>query len=192
MALEAKTQIEAEFPAGSDAAADQRGGSRTAMFVTATCVFGSGVHPVRIRNMSRNGALLEGATLPRERVQFDLVRGPLTVRARSMWTNGNQCGAAFLDPVDVTAWMRRQTPDHQLKVDAMVHQARLAIAAGKPAAQTVEPRPSSHVANVKAAIALLEGLEGTLAEDGLVVARHLDGLQSLDRALQLLRLAAED
>jgi hypothetical protein len=38
---------------------------------------------------------------------------------------------------------------------------------------------------------LLEDLEGSLADDALVIARHHDQLQALDRVLQLLRVAAQ-
>ena len=177
------------FQPEANAGADQRDGTRTAMFVTAACVLGGKVHPVRIRNMSRDGALIEGADLPPERAQFELVRGSLQVRARSMWTFGAQCGATLLEPVDVARWMAKMVPAHQQQVDSMVHQARLAIAAGKQGDETVA-QAGPNGANVKAAISLLEDLETALSEDALVVARHLDRLQSLDAALQLLRVAA--
>ena len=178
------------FEPEADSEADQRGVARTAMFVTAACVFGGQVHPVRLRNMSRDGALIEGADLPPERAQFELVRGALNVRAKSMWTHGSQCGAALLEPVDVAKWMAKAVPAHQQQVDAMVHQARLAIASGSRKESSVVAPAGPKLANLAAAISLLEDLETGLSEDELVVARHLGRLQSLDRALQLLRAAA--
>lgn len=176
-------------PGDAAAQPEQRSGGRTAMFVTATYVMGGRAQPVRIRNMSRDGALLEGAVLPPEEAEFDLVRGQLHVRAQSKWTQGNQCGASFSGPVDVAQWMARSAPDHQQRVDALVHEARLAIAANQPPAANAAAEPASTAANIRAAISLIEDLEEALSEDPAVVARHLDRLQSLDRALQLLRVA---
>jgi hypothetical protein len=186
MTVHAQTSFQPDMDAG----AEQRGGARTAMFVSAACLFRGQVHAVRIRNMSRDGALLEGAELPPERARFELMRGSLHVRAKSMWTHGNQCGASLLEPVDVARWMARAVPVHQQQVDSMVHQARLAIAAGKPGPDEIVVSAGPRSGNVKTAISLLEDLEKALSEDALVVARHLDGLQSLDAALQLLRVVA--
>lgn len=159
------------------------------MFVAAACVVLGKVQTVRIRNMSREGVLLEGTDLPHERTEFELVRGHLHVRAKSMWTYGQQCGAAFLQPVDVARWMARAVPAHQQRVDSMVHEARLAIAAGRKEPGEATARVGPKAASIEAAISLLEDLEAGLSEDGLVVARHIERLQSLDRALQLLRVA---
>ena len=161
------------------------------MFVSATSVSGNRVQPVRIRNMSREGALLEGAVVPADGEEFELVRAHLRVSARSMWVSGNQCGVSFKAPIDVVEWMARIAPGHQQQVDSLVHQARLDIAAGRgPSADASDAPPASNVEKIHTAIALLEELEGALADDALVIARHQDQLQALDRALQLLRVAA--
>lgn len=192
MTSNAKISLDPDLPADAKNDSDLRSGSRTAMFVTATCVSGNRVQPVRIRNMSRDGALLEGAVLPAPGEGFELVRAHLRVSARSMWASGNQCGASFKAPIDVAEWMSRLAPSHQQQVDTRVHQARQDIAAERqPSSDTCNRPAVSNREKIQTAITLLEELEGALADDALVIARHHDRLQALDRALQLLRVAAE-
>ena len=171
-------------------AEDLRESPRTAMFVAATAVSNNSVQPVRVRNMSRDGALLEGPALPAPGEEFELVRAHLSVSARTTWAGGNQCGVSFKAPIDVAGWMARITSAHQQQVDALVHQARLDIAAGRQQAPPTLPKPVPDLANIQTAIELLEGLEGALADDALLIARHQTQLQALDRALQLLRVVA--
>lgn len=189
MVSNANLSLSPAMPADERAVADLRDCPRTAMFVAATCVSGHRVQPVRIRNMSRDGALLEGSVLPAPGDEFELVRAHLRVSVRSMWTSGNQCGVSFQATIDVVEWMARIAPGHQQQVDALVDQARRDIAAGRQLSP-VSSSPVSSLANIQTAIDLLEDLEGALADDALVVARHHDQLQALDRALQLLRVAA--
>lgn len=166
-----------------------RNNRRTAMFVAANCLTARGRFAVRIRNMSSDGALFEGDALPRPGETFELVRAHLRVTGQAMWTEGNQCGAAFQGPIDVAAWMARQAPG-QLKVDALIQQARSDMAAGRPTRAETAAGPALDIAhNVELAIALLERLDGDLSHDPMVVTRHQHQLQALDRAVQLLRSA---
>lgn len=161
---------------------------RTALFVAATIVMGEQVDPVRVRNMSPHGALIEGAVLPAAGHRVELVRGHLRVSATAQWTAGNQCGLVFVESVDVSEWMARMTATHQQRVDAMVHQARKDMAAGIPVSALDSSHPSpTEREKIAAAIALLEAMEDVLADDADLVTRHADQLQSLDRVLQLLR-----
>ena len=189
MASKANLSLAPAMPEDESTDVDLRISPRTAMFVAATAVSGDRVQPVRIRNMSRDGALLEGAVLSAPGEEFELVRAHLRVSARSMWVSGNQCGVSFKAPIDVVEWMARIAPGHQQQVDALVDQARQDIAAGRQLSPG-SSNPVSRMANIQTAIDLLEDLEGALAEDELVIARHHDKLQALDRALQLLRVAA--
>ncbi len=192
MTSNAKISPDLDPPAETEHDSDLRQGPRTAMFVTGTCISNNRVQPVRIRNMSRDGALLEGAILPAPGDQFELVRAHLRVSARSMWVSGNQCGVSFKAPIDVAEWMSRLAPSHQQQVDALVHQARQDIDVGRrPSSDPSHPPAVSNRGKIKTAITLLEELEGALADDALVIARHHDQLQALDRALQLLRIAAQ-
>ena len=192
MSSKANLSLSPAMPEDKSADADLRVCPRTAMFVAATSVSANRVQPVRIRNMSRDGAMLEGAVLPAPGDEFELVRAHLRVSARSMWTSGNQCGVSFKAPIDVVEWMARIAPGHQQQVDALVDQARQDIAAGRQPESVGSSSPVSSLANIQTAIDLLEDLEGALADDALVIARHHDQLQALDRALQLLRVAAKD
>ena len=56
--------------------------------------------PVRIRNLSETGALIEGASLPGGRCPGP-VRGDLQVAATIAWSGGGRCGVRFDRPTPV-------------------------------------------------------------------------------------------
>jgi hypothetical protein len=171
---------------------DLRTTSRTAVFVAATLVMGNQVDPVRVRNMSPAGALVEGAVLPTPGQSVELVRGHLRVSARSRWVKGNQCGLSFTELVDTNEWIARIATTHQQRVDSMIQQARKDMAAGLPMAFTAAPTQPLNVNDqVAAAIQLLETMEDKFTEDSELMMRHADQMQALDRILQLLRAVSE-
>lgn len=51
--------------------------------------------PVVLRNLSAEGALVEGAQLPREGVATQFKRNELTVKGRIAWVEGRFAGVAF-------------------------------------------------------------------------------------------------
>lgn len=83
MTSNANLKLVPVLPADAENDLELRAGPRTAMFVAATCVSFDRVQPVRVRNMSRDGALLEGAVLPGEGEAFELVRAHLRVAAQT-------------------------------------------------------------------------------------------------------------
>ena len=70
---------------------------RTSMFVLATIAAPTVSGPVKIRNMSVGGALIEGDALPRTGEHLRLRRGELTVCGRIVWrdaaANALRCAA---------------------------------------------------------------------------------------------------
>ena len=73
---------------------DHRSQSRSNVFLSASLVFGAVPVPVRVRNMSRTGALLDGGSLPPVGTPIRLVRGELN--AEGAWVkkvghSGQQC-----------------------------------------------------------------------------------------------------
>lgn len=175
-------------PAGESPGPNNRDVSRTAMFVAATLVIGGQPNPVRIRNMSVQGALIEGAVLPKPGDQADLVRASLRVSGKAAWTRGNQCGFSFAENVDIGEWMARTTPTHQQWVDAAVHQIRQGVDE-TPSPQTTRAGQAmaSDEVRLKAAIALLEQMEETFSDVDELIQRYPEQVQSIDRVLQILR-----
>lgn len=161
------------------------------MFVLASMAAETVSGPVKIRNMSPDGALIEGAALPRLGEQLSLRRGELAATGRVIWCEGGRAGLRFDHYVDVAAWLPVGSPQQQ--VDQAFH-------AIKNGLTNVVPLPVAPVAPVRTspigksdlldAATALETLADALAQDAGVVASHSTRLQTLDIAAQLLRRCA--
>src|SRR5688500_15452 len=79
--------------------------ARSNIFVVAALAWSSGTGPVRIRNMSRTGALIEGATIPPEGSPVRLSRGSLSVRGEIVWRRENRAGMRFGSAETVADWL---------------------------------------------------------------------------------------
>lgn len=79
---------------------------RTSLFAAATLHSGSQCLPVRIRNISRVGALIEAPTLPPAGGKVRLCRARLSIRGQVVWTTKGRAGLQFDSPADVASWIR--------------------------------------------------------------------------------------
>lgn len=144
--------------------------------------------PVRIRNMSIEGALIETSVGPPVGAPIALKRGSLQVGGVVVWESGKSCGVRFTSRVVVRDWMAPPANAGQSRVDAIVAQvttgARLGeISAHAPQLAHVCPERSDRLAQ---ASQLITELAEALVEDPAVVARHGAKLQNLDVVLQIL------
>lgn len=99
---------------------DPRADIRSNVFLSATLLAAGGTLPVRIRNISPTGALLDGATLPPEGTVIHLRRGSLTVGGEVVWQKDGLCGLRFDAEVVVNDWVRRTEHKGQARVDEMI------------------------------------------------------------------------
>lgn len=106
-----------------------RSDPRTNVFLMATLYTTEGSYPVRVRNLSLFGALLESGELPEKHVPVLLKRGSLSVRGELAWQRSKYCGVRFKDSIDVAEWVKRSGPDGQQKVDAAIAAFRSGIPA---------------------------------------------------------------
>jgi hypothetical protein len=175
---------------GGNARAD----SRANVFLAGMLHCSGGAFPVRIRNLSPDGALVEGGVLPDVGHAVRLERGPYTVAARVAWRSYNCCGLHYSTPIQVEKWIRYGTASaEQQRVDALMACAR---ASPGPSAAPAEPAKPAHIDCVQAAAEieaicehLREASEGLAAEPEIVVLAQ-ENLQRLDIAMtQLARLA---
>jgi hypothetical protein len=98
-----------------------RGQSRTHLFVAASLSFGKSTIPVRLRNMSTSGALIEFAGAgPMKNDRILLRRDILEVAGSVAWIDGLRAGLAFDKTVEVTQWMARVGSVGQSRVDEIV------------------------------------------------------------------------
>ena len=107
---------------------DHRTESRANVFLGAVLDSGTGSVPVRVRNISPKGALIEGPILPAPGAIVRLVRGALRATGTLTWEAQNHAGLSFEQPIDVQEWVQRIGHSGQERVDSLV----AAIRRGEP------------------------------------------------------------
>ena len=174
---------------------DNRVESRSNIFVMATLYAAGGSTPVRIRNMSRSGALVEAAALPPAGTAVRLTRASLSVAGEIMWIDQRKAGVRFATPTIAADWLPNgQRGTGQQLIDEVVHQARLgALPKGGSEASTPVPADDSALhAELVRLNRLLEHAGEALAADSELAAKHLMALQAVDGVAQALaKLAAQ-
>lgn len=174
----------------------QRAHARTSMFVLASMAAASASGPVKIRNMSPSGALIEGGTLPHVGEHLSIRRGELAVAGRIVWRLDGRAGLQFDGEVDVADWMPAGG-NRQQKVDQTFQELKAAAAAPIVPAPAVTPAPPPRLGpspierlDLLETADALDALADFLAEDAEMIARLSTKLQTLDIASQLLRRCA--
>lgn len=177
-------------------AADARGACRASLYLAAALYCDGASSPIKIRNISSTGALVEGDT-PAVGTLVQLVRGGLIVHALVAWSDGGRCGLKFSGRIDVQQW--RSAPGHleQQRVDEVV---RLIKAGAVPLPiPPLSYSSDSEVRGLSGGLAqdlgrvsdLLEALGSVLASDPDVVTKHGTALQNLDIAMQVISAVEE-
>jgi hypothetical protein len=174
---------------------------RTNLLLAATAEVGGRSLPIRIRNLSDTGALIEGAGLPEAGTTVVLTRGDLQVAATIAWAAGSRRGVRFAGPTPVNEWTGGKPKPidctglrDQRRVDAIQAEARAKPVSGRdlrapegpatqPAAADLDSRLADELGFVQR---LLEGLGDELVADLLLIQRHGKSLQSLDLVGQIL------
>ena len=175
---------------------ESRAETRSNIFVIATLYSSAASTPVRIRNMSRSGALVEGGALPADGTEVRLSRGSLDVSGKVVWCSGGRAGIRFGSTVMVADWLPRGNRNLQQQyVDEIVYNAKLTTVESAP-----PPCPKPAPATIGAAEIAdelrrlansLNAVGEELSSDPDVAARFLTRLQIIDIVAQsLARLAA--
>ena len=190
--MTALTPLLAPDAAFDAARARQRAEMRSNMFVAAMLYGADGSVAVRIRNMSRGGALIECPPGLAEGSPVRLTRGSLSANGHIAWARDNRAGIAFAAAVAVTDWLPcGNKPTGQQRVDAMIHACRAGTApapADGPAVRGVTDEVRQQLLEFRDALNLAAA---DLAADLAVAVHHPIALQSLDVTAQRLeKLAA--
>jgi hypothetical protein len=165
-------------------AAENRSEGRSNVFITATLDCGAGLLPVRIRNISPKGALIDGSSLPAVGTRVRLQRGRLAEAGELAWAGKGQCGVTFDREIDVPSWVRRVGHAGQRRVDQVVAALR------NSDATAAELEDDTHPDSLAAISAALDELCERLAKTPGVAADFGDELLSLDTIAQSLRRLA--
>ncbi len=171
---------------------DARTQPRSSMFLAAVLRAGTEQAPVKVRNMSPNGAMIETSVTPVTGSQVELIRGALIARGSVIWTSANKCGVRFSSEVSVKDWLAAPDKSQQQRVDDIV---ALVKAGGADPRGDERPTqaPRSHeqlIDDLGEVVKLMQDLENDLAESDATLERHGVKLQNLDIAMQMLRAVA--
>jgi len=90
------------------------------VLLTATLDTGERTLPVRIRNLSERGALIDARVLPTAGTRLKLMRGRLTAVGELAWESDGQGGLTFDRPIVVASWVQKLGHSGQQRVDATV------------------------------------------------------------------------
>jgi PilZ domain len=77
-----------------------RQNKRSLVLLAAKIRTASGSDEVKLRNLSRKGALLEGLTPPAVGSELVFERGQTVAKARVAWQSDNRFGIEFLEPIE--------------------------------------------------------------------------------------------
>ena len=103
---------------------DLRDSPRSNVFLTAVLDIGTTSYPVRVRNLSIFGALLEGDALPSDGAKVLLKRGSLRAEGTIAWQSERHCGVRLDGLIRVDEWIRRAGPAGQQQIDSLIAQFR--------------------------------------------------------------------
>ena len=168
-------------------AAETRGARRTSLYLAAALDHGGKSLPVKIRNISASGALVEGAAVAAA-ARVELVRGRLRAKALVSWSGQGRCGLKFSGRIDVQQWRLASAGGGPRPAGEIVGEANPGAPSEPGHERMCEPGAEADRYLTRSAN-LLDRLSADLAGDPDVVERHLDSLQDFKVALQLIAAA---
>lgn len=172
---------------------DARRQPRTSLLVMAALYCGSGSSPVRVRDLTSSGALVEGSVIPPAGTEVSLCRGSLNVAGEVVWRHAGRAGLRFESRITIAEWLPKGgSIAPQQRVDEGIQQINASGTAPPLSpryAASLHPARVDAVELTKLRVAI-ESLAEDLAGDALVVQRHMAKLQTLDLATQVLRKLA--
>jgi hypothetical protein len=147
--------------------------------------------PVKIRDLSDSGALLEGDQLPEAGALIVLTRNKVAEDADVVWKRGDRCGVRFRQRIVVEIWrgVEAAAPSSHL---CMRDESSLE-GSGAPAGSVrhshvaigaeLNARVGEELAYIQR---LIEAIGNELVSNPLIVHRHGTTLQQFDKATQIL------
>jgi hypothetical protein len=150
---------------------DPRLDPRSNVFLMASVSDNATSNPVKVRNLSIYGALLEGPALPQRDAPARLRRGSLQISGTIAWRDKNHCGIRFDFPIDVEEWVKRVGSQEQQAIDATIADIRGGLVktdlAGMRASNRIDllARASGELSGICERIAAMPGMSLELAEE---------------------------
>lgn len=184
----------------TDDPANNREQPRSSMFLAAVLRAGAEQAPVKVRNMSQNGAMIDTPLSPPPGTKVELLRGSLRAQGTVMWTSNNRCGLRFSSDLAVAEWLASPPKAEQHRVDDIVALVKAGALPFDPTDHEPGTPPSDEAPKTHEQLAeylgdvvrLLEDLEDDLASSEETLGRHADKLQNLDIAMQMVRAITQE
>jgi hypothetical protein len=167
---------------------ERRSAMRESLYIAASLYHDGQPCPVKIRNISATGALLESQIVFPPGALVQLVRGSLIVHGLVVRAQPGRCGLKFSGSIDVQRWRMAPVNAEQQRIDDVV---RLVKGGAVPLPVNLPPDDppddiESLSADLQRAWELLSKLGDRLARDSIVVAQYPNELQNLDIAMQVI------
>jgi hypothetical protein len=165
-----------------------RNAPRRNMFVMAALSGDEFSEPVKVRNLSSTGALIEGTVLPKVGARVTLRRGNSTACGVIVWCIGGKAGLKVDGHLEVADWM---PGDHTHKngIDSVIAKVSEERAVGL-IAPALERSVAVNAIELRSLADAIGTLADDLSDDKQVVVRFASKLQTLDIAVQVLRKLA--
>lgn len=182
---------------GPAAGSEQPRATRKNLMLAASIESAGSRAPVRIRNLSETGAMLDGAALPGAGASLILTRADIQVSASVVWCAGGRCGIRFDNvAASVDEWItgKRAAVFAGQRGQARVDAIQNAVRSGAAIPAEATPGTATSTGELERRIAeeiiyvqrLIDALGEELIEDPVMLQRHSRVLQNLDRASQML------
>lgn len=167
---------------------DGRMDARLNMYVAAILIVDGRASPVKIRNLSKTGALIDASVLPEPGARVRIVRGELHEEAHVVWRSDRCCGLQFGGAVDVRAWLASRDSSHQQRVDEVVRLVRAGKLTAPAPSDIVLSRPPIPIDADTEALhdvvmeiaATLQQVSEEFADDTSILVTHSKKIQILD------------
>ena len=160
------------------------------MFVMAAISASNVAGPVKIRNLSPGGALIEAKALPVPGEHVMLRRGEDSISGRVVWSHDGKAGLQFEAKVLVSKWLPAGQAGQQ-RVDETFQQMKDAAQGAPPAPPRLLPSQMPESLDLRRLARAIDALADDLADDPAAIARYGTRLQALDMAGQALRKIAD-
>jgi hypothetical protein len=172
--------------------------SRKNLLLSASIEAGALKAPVRIRNLSESGAMIDGAALPEVGATLILRRLEVEIGAVTVWRASGRCGIRFDGKASVDEWVSgvRRPRGAEERSQARVDEIQAAVRNGDPLPADGGPMPEmplntdgldTRIAEELAYVRrMLDAVVDDLTDDPIMLQRHSRSLQSFDAACQIL------
>ena len=164
---------------------EARRAARRSLFMSALVFADGRSWPVRVRNLSADGAMIEGLQLP-ESGSVQMCRGSLNLVASIVWADGKRRGLRFHGAIDLEAWLPSEREMAQQALDKRMARVRASLPDPKPASDRDKPVVARVGEELRLASRRIEAVLDRFSDDPAIIANHAADLTQLEVLQQLL------